>query len=240
MAETIDFKKANNAKLEKRQEQKTASDKISEFVSARGKPLLAFVIVAVLAIVIFTVTTTVTAKTKEKNLAALDTITHELTDGTAYLSEDEIEVKRVAAMEQLSKYVSSGGITGVRANMLAAEIEFSRKKYSEALGYWNTAVSKGSTSYTAALAYFNMAVCNEELGDLDAAVKNYEKASTASEFPFSSHAKFSVGRIKETNGDFSGANDAYQSIVDASPDDTWANLARSRQIALRTEGKISK
>lgn len=240
MAETIDFKRANNDKLDKHHESKTAGDKISDFLSANRKPLAGFVIVVVLAIVIFVVATTVSAKTKEKNLAALDTITHELTDGTVYLSEDEIEAKRTAAMEQLSQYLSSGGITGVRANMLAAEIEFSRKKYSDALSYWNTAVSKGPASYTAALAYFNMAVCNEELGDLDAAVKNYEKASSAGEFPFSSHAKFSVGRIKETNGDFSGANDAYQSIIDASPDDTWANLARSRQIALRAEGKISK
>lgn len=227
-------------KMAKEKAEKTVSDKLSEFVSKWGKVLLGVTVAVVVAIVIYAVLTATNAKNTQNGLASIDTITHELTDGSAYLEETELEARRVKAMDSLSEHLSKSSVVGVRANMLAADIAFERKNYAEAKGYWEQAAAKDSRAYTAPLAYYNIGVCQEELGDISAAAVSYEKAADANEFTLAAHARFSAGRVKEAAGDYSGAYDTYQKLVDVSPDDTWANLAKSRQIALRAEGKVSR
>lgn len=227
-------------KIAKEKEEKVASDKLSEFISKWGKVLLGLTVVIVAAIVIYAVVTATNAKNTQNGLSAIDTITYELTDGSAYLEEAELEARRAKAMDALGEHLSKNGVVGVRANLLAAEIAFERKNYADALGYWENAAAKGGRAYTTPLAYYNIGVCQEEMGDMANAVASYEKAADTDEFALAAHARFSAGRVKETTGDYSGAYDAYQKLVDASPDDTWANLAKSRQIALRAEGKVSR
>lgn len=222
-----------------KQTTQTASDRISDFVAKKRVALIAILVAVVAAIIICVVSVAVVSKAKNSGIAAIDEITYALTNESAYLEESVLEERRDTAMAALEKYLSKGGVVGVRANMLAAEIEFGRKNYSSALGFWEAAALKDKRAYTAPLACFNAAICQEELGDLPSAAANYEKAAAEKDFAFAAHAWFSAGRVKERLGDYEGASSAYQSLIDANPNDSWANLAHSRQIALRVEGKLN-
>lgn len=225
--------KEKNAKL-------SASDQIAEFVSKKRVPLVAVVAIVLAAIVIYAVATYVGAKNTEKGLAAVDAITYELTDGSMALEDEELDARRTKAMDDLAEYLAKGGIVGVRANMLAADIAFGRDDFEAALDFWEQAAAKGKRSYTVPLANYNIGVCHEELGDFAAASVAYAKAADAQEFAFAAHARFNEGRTKEACGEYEAAYDAYQKLIDAMPNDTWANLAKSRQIALRVEGRVSR
>ena len=52
-----------------------------------------------------------------------------------------------------------------------------------------------------------------------------------------SHAMFSYGRVLEAQGKYADAVAAYKDLNSNFPDDSWANLAKSRVIALQNEGK---
>lgn len=224
--------------METKMKKQSTSEKLSAFVTKKRSVLLVALVVVVVAIVTFVVATAVLSKVRSAGLTAVDEITFALTNESTYLEENELEARREIAITALEKYLKNGGVVGVRANMLAADIEFQQKNYDKALAFWQAAAKKGRTSYTTPLAYFNSGICFEELGDLESAAKYYTKAAEVKEFAFAPHARFSAGRVKEALEDFAGANSEYQTLIDAVPDDSWAQLAKSRQIALRVEGKI--
>ena len=88
------------------------------------------------------------------------------------------------------------------------------------------------------MAYYNSAVCYEELGNKDEAAANYKLAADNNDFVMRTHAMFSYGRLLEEKGDFTTAAAAYKELKDNFSDDTWAHLAESRLIALKNDGKI--
>ena len=52
------------------------------------------------------------------------------------------------------------------------------------------------------------------------------------------HAMFSYARVMETKGDYTEASAVYTELNDKYSDSEWANLAKSRLIALKNNGKI--
>ena len=155
------------------------------------------------------------------------------------LSEEELAERKKIAKEKLGQYLSKSGIVGVRSNMIAADLAFSERDFENAKSYWITAASKGKNSYTAALAYFNVAVCAEELNDLDTAISYYSRSADFTDFYLSPHARFSEGRVYEQKNDYANAKKAYTALVDSKPNDTWANLAKTRLLSLDIEGKVN-
>ena len=49
---------------------------------------------------------------------------------------------------------------------------------------------------------------------------------------------FNYARMLETKGDYATASAAYNELIDNFPNDSWANLAKSRIIALKKDGRI--
>jgi tetratricopeptide (TPR) repeat protein len=215
-----------------------ADEKLSGFMMRNRLPIIIIASVIVAAIIAYSVTVAVMAKVNEKGIAAVDTISYTLSDKSSDLSETDLEARRSDAMTKLTPYLAKGGITGVRANMLAAEIAYQRKDYPGAQKYWEAAASKGKKSYTAPIAYFNEASCFEETGDKAKAAEYYGKAADAEEFDLAAHARFSQGRVYEAQSDWKNAADTYNKLIDKTPDDTWAHLAKTRLIELKNEGKI--
>ena len=218
-------------------EVKTAGEKFGAFLEKNKKGVAALLIVVLVLIAAFVIFEVVYSKNTEKNLSAVEAISYELTDGAAALEDSELTARMDSALEKLASYTNKGGVAGVRANLLAAEIEYQKKNYESAAAYWDAAASKGKKSYTAPLAYYNKASCLEENGDLDGAAAAYKLAADNENFILASHAKFSYGRVLEAKGDYAGAVQAYKELNDSDPDDSWANLAKSRIIALQNEGK---
>ena len=122
--------------------------------------------------------------------------------------------------------------------MAAADIDFDRKNWEESRTNWVLAAETQKKSYTAAICFYNAAVCSEELGDFDNAVAYFDKASQAEDFPLASKAMFNAARIEDQRMNYQAAAERYQKLNDTHSGTDWANLGKSRIIALRSEGKI--
>ncbi|MBQ9630752.1 MAG: tetratricopeptide repeat protein [Treponema sp.] len=220
-------------------EKESASEKLSSFMLKNRKIILALsacVIVAVVAVCLYIA---LSQRASQKAISEIEKIEYELTDNSFSLSEEELAERKKIAKEKLGQYLSKSGIVGVRSNMIAADLAFSERDFENAKSYWITAASKGKNSYTAALAYFNVAVCAEELNDLDTAISYYSRSADFTDFYLSPHARFSEGRVYEQKNDYANAKKAYTALVDSKPNDTWANLAKTRLLSLDIEGKVN-
>lgn len=222
--------KMSEIKLKK--ENETTSDKVNGFLEKNRVVLFSILGVVVAAIVILAVVLSVSSKSAEKTIAAVDEITYTLTKDSASLEEADLTARLESAMEAVTPYLNKGGVGGVRANMLAGELAFVKKDYEKAYDYWTAALSKGKKSYTAPICAYNTAVCAEELGKLDVACENYKKAADNKDFIMKAHAKFSLGRVYEALNDSEKALETYKGLIDETPNDSWAKLAKSRVLAL--------
>ena len=219
-------------------EDMTASKKLASFIEKNKKGFIAILILLVCCLIGYIVFAAVAESGKEKGLQALDEITFEMTDKSSDISESEIAARLQTAFDKASAYTDKSGIVGARANMLCAEITYQQKKYAESALYWKATAEKSKKSYLAPMAYFNLASCYEETGNTDEAAENYKIAADNNDFIMRTHAMFNYGRLLETKGDFAGAAAAYNELNDNFPGDSWANLAKSRLISLKKEGKF--
>ena len=169
-------------------------------------------------------------------------------DNDAFMLMQFTLFKQVTALMMIPfflKYIKSlegfgekkGGIVGARANMFCADVAFRDEKYEDSANYWKEAAAKAKKTYIAPLAYFNAAVCYENLGNKDLAAENYKLAADDEEFVMRAHAIFSYGRVLESKGDYAGAIAAYNDVNDKFASSSWANLAKTRLISLKNEGK---
>ena len=216
---------------EKKFEKATAGERLSQFMLKYRMQIIILTAAVVTGIVVYGISAAVVSSLTVKGISFVDTVEYDFIKGSDSLSEAEIETRRSDAM-------TKGGIVGVRANMLAADIAYARKDYAAAKSYWTAVAAKGAKSYTAPLAYYNMAVCDENTGNLAEAAANYGKASDVKDFPLASHARFSEARTYEALGDYKKASEAYTKLTAAARADAWTNLAETRLIALKAEGKI--
>ncbi len=223
---------------EKFNKEETTAEKLDSFLTRNRAPLLTCALVAIVSVVVVLAVVVIGGKSTEKGLTQVDSIYYTLTKDGASLEGDALTARQDAALEQLAGLTGKGGIVGVRANMLVADLYYQKKQYAEAKDAYLKAASAKKNAYTAPLAYFNAATCFENLGDLDGALANYKLASEAKGFLLVDHALFSLGRLNEAKQDFKAAQDAYSKLTDTHPDSEWADLAKSRLIALKAAGNI--
>ncbi len=219
-------------------EEMTASKKLAAFIEKNKKAFIAILIVLVCCLIGYIIFASVAKSNKAKNLQALDEISYELTHKSNDIEDAEVESRIATALEKAVPLTKKGGIVGARANLFCAELAFSQEKYEEAANYWKDAAAKAKKSYLAPIAYFNLATCYENLGNVDAAMENYKLAADNNDFVMRTHAMFSYGRILEAKADYAKAAAAYTELNDNFPSDSWAKLAKSRLISLKNEGKI--
>ncbi|MCQ2572411.1 MAG: tetratricopeptide repeat protein [Treponema sp.] len=224
--------------MSEKNEKTTSSEKLNSFIEKNRVCLFTVLGVLVVAVICYTIVLSVSSKSKEKALSQIDEITYVLTKDSAGLEDAELEAKRAVALEAVTPFLNKGGVAGVRANMLAADLAFQAKDFAKAFDYYAAAASKSKKSYTAPLAYYNMGVCAEQLGNAEDAIANYKKASDSEGFVLKSHALFSLGRAYESKNDNEKAAEAYNSIINGSPDDIWANVAKTRLLDMKAKGNI--
>ena len=224
--------------VQKNVEKKLLSENLGDFILRNLRVIFVFCGVLLLGAVCAVVVISVNEKTIEKGLGKIDLISYELTNKSYDLSETEITARQDKAVSSLSELVGKSGIVGVRANMLSAEIYYQKKDFENARSAWLAAAQKGKNTYIAPIAFFNAASCSEELGNLDDAAAGYKSASEVKDFYEAAHALFSLGRVQEAKEDFVAAAASYQALVDKSPEDSWAKLAKNRLVSLKISGKV--
>lgn len=218
-------------------EKATAGERLSGFFADYRKILIVALVVLAVFVLGYGIGYSVVSNVNKKGLEDIDSIAYNLTKDSAGLSEEALEARRAKALDDLSAYNKKSGVVGVRANMLSAEVKYSQKNYAEAAGLWTTAAEKGKRAYTAPLCYFNAGSAFEDALNLDEAEKSYEKVVSYKDFDQITHAKFSLGRVKEAKGDKKGAVEVYSELFGATPSDSWAKLAESRLISLEISDK---
>lgn len=216
----------------------TASTKVNSFIEKNKNVFIILIICVVCLLAGFIIGSVIGSNAKAKDLDAVETISYNLVDGSSSLESDELTARRNDALESLKVYTKKSGIVGVRANMLAAEIAYQLEDFDAAIDYWKATVAKDKKAYTAPLANYNLGACYEEINKLDEAANAYKAAAESKDFILMNHAKFSYGRVLETQGKYADAAVVYTDLNDKSPSDTWAQLAKTRLISLKVEGKI--
>ena len=223
--------------MSEKTEKKTASFKVNGFLEKNRKAVLGTFIAVIAVLIIFLAVEIVLSTTSKKNLGKVETLYYELTTNASSLDEAAVTQKCTEYLEKLADYTTKGGIAGVRANMIAADLAFMKKDYAAAVDFYDAAIAKGKKSYTAPICSFNKGVCYENLNKTDDAVAAYKYAAEFADFGMAPHAYFSLGRILESKGDYAGAVEAYKTLNDKFAYDDWANLAKTRLITLQAEGK---
>lgn len=123
--------------------------------------------------------------------------------------------------------------------MLAAEIYYQKRDFTNARLSYVAAAERGKKSYTAPINYYNAAVCSESLEDNEKALEYYDAAVSYSDrFLLRNHALFSLGRVAEGLENYAKANEAYTELSEGKVKDDWSSAAKSRLIALKIAGKI--
>ena len=223
--------------MSEKTEKATASAKLNGFLEKNRKPVLITFIVGLVLVVGFIVCAIAVSSTSKKDLAAVEAYYYSLIDSSTDLEDSEITKRATECIENLAPYSKKGGIAGVRANMLSAELAYILADYEGAISYYDAAIAKGKKSYTAPICMYNKASCYEEIGKLAEAAESYKAAAEFTDFGMVTHAYFSLGRVREAQGDYAGAVEAYTSAKDSYADDEWSNLATTRIIELQSQGK---
>ena len=218
-------------------EKKQLSEIISEFLMKHRTVVLS-VIAAISAILIAVVVYYIVVE--RKNTAATARIEALLEDWEKAKAEDEGQaltdsedriLEALSSVGSRNKHLSSGA----RAYLVAAEIYFERKDWKNARDNYLACIKADDKIYTTAVAYYNAAVCSEELGEPDAAIAQFEKAYEQETFSQKPRALFNMGRIEEQRGNRDLAIASYEKLAEEYPEDTWALLAKSRIIALQIQ-----
>lgn len=213
----------------------TLNDKIAEFVSSSRNIFIGLLAVVTAVVIVYGAIVIVSLNGTVKALADIDSISYTMTKDSAALTDAELDAKKDSALVSLAKYTEKRGVAGVRANMLTAEIQFSKKDNEAAAKSWIAAAEKGKKVYTAPLSYFNAAVAYENAGNLNAAEETYKKVLSYKDFDQIAHAKFSLARVLEAKGDVDAALTVYNELFESSENDSWAKLAKSRIIVLSAD-----
>ncbi len=216
-------------------EKASVGEKIAGYVDSRKKILIALVVVVVVAIAAFALFTGITSSAAKKGLSAIDKISYTLTENSSDLSDEALAERKETALASLQVYNKKGGVVGVRANMLSAEIAYSKKDYEKAADYYAAAAAKGKKAYTAPIVYFNAAAAYENAGNNEKACEFYEKASNDKDFLLASRAAFELGRVKEAAGDTEGAIAAFKKVYDKEPDSSWGKLSKTELLKLENK-----
>lgn len=216
----------------------SVNTKVENFIFRNRKAIIAVVSIAIVAAVAICVVVGINDSKAKKGLISIDKIEYEYTAKSINLSDSDILARQEKALADVTPFCKKTGIVGVRANMLFADVSFAKKDYSSALTSYLEAEKKGPKSYTAAICKYNAAICYEELGNIEEAVKAFSEVAEAKDFYLASHALFNAARLKETLGLFNEASEIYQKAVDNYDNDIWANLSNSRLIDLQSKGKV--
>ena len=194
--------------------------------------VVVFIAIAICAIV------SIRESQVKKALSAIDSIEYEYKNNISNLSDEDLLTRQNKTLEALSVYCTKKNVAGVRANMLAADIETYKKNYTVALDYWLSAAKIDEKSYTSTICYNSAAAVCEELNNIEDALMYYKKAAEDKDNLLITHVLFNIGRLNEQTGNYTEAESAYQKLADEHSYDSWTALAQSRLLQLRIEGKI--
>ncbi len=212
------------------------NSKVISFIEKARRPiiviLVALIVVAIILSVVFTIGNSKTAE----GLNTLDSIEFRY-DSLDNSSEEYSNEQSALLEEALALAEQSSGVVKVRSLLFSADVNFDLENWASARDLYIQAYEADTVAYTAPLALYNAAISSEELSEYDNAVNYLTMLKDYEDFSLSARALFNLGRIEDTRGNYQIAADTYQELNDNFPSTSWANLAKSRLIVLKSENK---
>jgi TolA-binding protein len=228
------------AQTEKRPEELTFKEKLSQFLHAY-KYVIIGIAGTLLAVLIATgIYTAVHQNRVEQSSQQAEELIAMLEDWRSAEEEEkksELETQiREKSAEIRDSY--SGFFAAQRALMVLAQVEQTGENWKEAAGHYLELADSYESSYLAPVALMSAGVCKEEMGRLEEAISHYRRVHEqyAHSAPEAPHALFSIGRLYERQENTEEAKKAYNRLIDNFSASNWTKLARDRIIYLDSQG----
>jgi len=223
------------------QEQAVASpsDVVTRIIARVWVPLLVVLGVAAIALI-----STMVVNGRRQSLVESSTILIEEVEASFSLwleaSQDGREQLDDGIVTQLELLVARHGnrYAGRRALQMLALRHVERTEWREAADKYRR-LSDFSEGYLSAVALGNAAAAFEELGDYAQAMTLYRDiVNLYPDGMAGPRALFSIGRLREQQGEAVAAGDAYAELESLYASSQWSLLARNRLIYLRASGAL--
>ena len=226
--------------IEKRPEEMTFKDKLSQFLHSYKNVLIG--IGGVLLVVL--IGTAIYTAVHQNRLEDSSRQAEELISTYEDWQNAEEEEKKAELEQQIREQSASiqdsysGMFAAQRAKLVLGQIEHAKENWEKAAGHFLEIADSTPKSYLAPVALMSAAVCKEEIGSYQEAISHYQRifdqyGDTAPEAP---HALFSIGRLYERQDEKDAALDAYNQLIDNFSASNWTKLARDRIIYLNSQG----
>lgn len=226
---------STNAAREDTKDKKAIPAIISDFLYSKRKVLLIVIAVLFVAFVGLVAVTVVRGRTTSQIDSKVAVLSEKLADAKSAGDETALASAEDEILASLAEIAGKGlpSPARARASLLAADIRYSRKDWAAARDGYLAVESDAPRAYTAGIALFNAASCEEELGNADSALALYKRAAEVPSFNLRPRALFNIGRIEDQRSKAKEAVDAYEDLVEKYPDSSWSLLAKSRILALQ-------
>jgi predicted negative regulator of RcsB-dependent stress response len=227
------------AATEEKNEKRSFSDILADFIRNNRRQLLISVVVILVTVIGFIAGYAVRSSLREKANSVAEDFAERYEVLVIDINEPGKAEDTRALLEEIEGFAKkTSGHAGARSYSLAASIYAEQKNWALAEGAWRNSAKKAGKSYLAPVSLFNAAVAAEEQGNLDQAIELYaESAAHVSDFPSAARAQFEIGRLREAQGDTQAALEAYKLIPEKwANESSWINLAQSRIIVLSNSG----
>ncbi len=223
-----------------KEEDKSLSRKISDFISKR-RVLFLSILGAILAVVLAVgAYTLITQSVRDNSSRALEVARAKVTawaEETDEAKKAELDAALHGELDTIiAKWAKS--FAAQQSLYIKASLFSSKQDWVNAEKYYLDAASLLPKTYLAPIALENAAVSAEEQGKADKAFEYYGKiiADYVSDVPNLAHAHFSLGRLSEAKQDWKAALEHYQKLQSDFASSDWALLAKNRIIFLKAQG----
>ena len=206
-------------------------------------PVLVTLGIAIVIALVGAVAISVGESKVKKVFESLDAITKNVDKLRDLENAEEKKTKEDEVIASLEKFIEEnknypGAI--LRANMAKADIHFDKGEFEKARDAYIAAAETFSDVYISGIAYYNAAVACEELNDLENSAKYFKLSYEQKDFALVSHAMFNAGRILDTLKKYDEAAAIFKELTEKFPEDPWADLAKSRLLAMEVAGLIEE
>ncbi|MBQ5780336.1 MAG: tetratricopeptide repeat protein [Spirochaetaceae bacterium] len=217
--------------------------KFNTFFKKLRIPVLVTLGVAIVIALVSAVAISVGESKVKKVFESLDAITKNVDKLRDLENAEEKKTKEDEVISSLEKFIEEnknypGAI--LRANMAKADIHFDKGEFEKARDAYIAAAETFSDVYISGIAYYNAAVACEELNDLENSAKYFKLSYEQKDFALVSHAMFNAGRILDTLKKYDEAAAIFKELTEKFPEDPWADLAKSRLLAMEVAGLIEE
>jgi tetratricopeptide (TPR) repeat protein len=225
--------------MEKTKNQATLAQRLTEFIQRIQVLLIVVAAVLLVALGVFIGVNVVQDTSKAsaaKDLYAIQQKYERLSSAADESAKKSVEAEIQSSVDSLVKGKPHDFATQ-SALKQQGDYYSSKADYKKASELYEKAANAKKNSYLYPVILVALAVSYEDGGDVDSAIKTYEKLIKESSAKAIGLGRvyFNLGRLYETKADYKNAKTNYQTCVDKFVQDPWANLSQSRLIYLKAQ-----